>query len=358
MTWVFTPTLDEVKNMAREEYNYKDFSTSFSSILHKGYGNLPKIAACYGKSEVLLWSVIQKLEKECLQKREATVTFCDGAQLDLDRMHCQRSFFEKESVLFVRHCEKKPDFWRLLQELSCKSGMDKKIFFFFLDSKLPVKVETELKKLNTFFLKCVEPKPWEMSLYINEKLKEYMLEADSNAVSLLCETLGSNLATVDNEIQKLSLIFSDQGKLIRRVLSREEILSHVGFIREDSVFQLDSFLLEKKLGFASGLIADLLRRGESATAILGVVARHCRIAMKIAAFKKTGLDLSASATTKSLPAGIARKYLQYADTTSIKKITAVLKECQKADLLLKSSKIPPEIILNHVVQLFSHAQAK
>lgn len=151
--------------------------------------------------------------------------------------------------------------------------------------------------------------------------------------------------TVENEIRKLSLIFADCSE----TLSADQLAPYLDCLKEEHAFKLDQSLISGNIATAQALLHDLLRRGESHLAILGILAHHCRKALQVYYLNKEGKQVREISQAIGLPFNIVKNYIPYARKSSPQKFKTALFQCQEADIIFKTSRIQSEIILSDVI---------
>ena len=110
-----------------------------------------------------------------------------------------------------------------------------------------------------------ELKQAELTLWVKNKLAARGLTGDFDAVDLLCQSVGAELAALENEIEKLYLYtLSRENKKI----SKDDVLACIGFSKEENPFELANAILACNKNKAVKLIDKLLDDGEEPVAIL------------------------------------------------------------------------------------------
>ena len=157
--------------------------------------------------------------------------------------------------------------------------------------------------------------------------------------------------TID-EIMRLALIFAPSDGSAAAPIAAAAIAPSLGMLREDFVFELDNLLVARQYGKAQALLTGLLQRGESALALLGILARHCRMAIRVHEAQRGGRGANPRdlATELRLPFNVVKGYTQYVAKSSPRTFAAVLGICQEADIKLKSSGADEELVLGRVIE--------
>ena len=110
-----------------------------------------------------------------------------------------------------------------------------------------------------------ELKQAELNLWAQNKLKARGLTADFEAVNLLCQSVGTELAALENEIEKLALYTLERTD---KKISKEDVLSCIGFSKEENPFELANAILSCNKTKALKLVTKLLDDGEEPVAVL------------------------------------------------------------------------------------------
>ena len=110
-----------------------------------------------------------------------------------------------------------------------------------------------------------ELKQAELNLWVKNKLSARGLTGDFDAVDLLCQSVGAELAALENEIEKLYLYtLARESKKI----TKEDVLACIGFSKEENPYELANAILACNKNKAVKLVDKLLDDGEEPVAIL------------------------------------------------------------------------------------------
>ncbi|MBR4591648.1 MAG: DNA polymerase III subunit delta [Elusimicrobiaceae bacterium] len=110
-----------------------------------------------------------------------------------------------------------------------------------------------------------ELKQAELTLWVKNKLVARGLKADFEAVDLLCQSVGAELAALENELEKLYLYTQDRAD---KTVTKEDVLACIGFSKEENPFELSNTILACNKNKAVKLVDKLLDDGEEPVAIL------------------------------------------------------------------------------------------
>lgn len=184
----------------------------------------------------------------------------------------QVSLFEPEMMYLLKRCDKHAKLATWLKEVKEASHLKTHLVFEFSE-KIPAELSRQLTRLDALFVPCVEPTtPLEYSRLIVQMAKRDGLVLADDAVKLLLDAMGQDLAKLHNEVVKIGLVYQDRKAPLRAV----DIAAIVGSLREDHVFELFHFLRNRQRAKAQLLLDHLLDRGEKSIALIGILSRYSR----------------------------------------------------------------------------------
>ncbi len=111
------------------------------------------------------------------------------------------------------------------------------------------------------------PPPWEtrtpvweseLSYWIQRQAKQKGLSVDTRTAFALHDRVGTDLSTLDDELEKIGTYLADKGS---SAITEETIVSVTGDLREDSVFSLVDRLLEGRRREAVASVERLFKHG-------------------------------------------------------------------------------------------------
>lgn len=110
-----------------------------------------------------------------------------------------------------------------------------------------------------------ELKKDELNAWVRQKMQEKGLQPDFNSVDLLCESVGSELNALENEIEKISLYTADR---TNKSITKDDVLACIGFSKEENPFELSNAITACNKNRAVKLVDKLVDDGEEPVAIL------------------------------------------------------------------------------------------
>ena len=110
-----------------------------------------------------------------------------------------------------------------------------------------------------------ELKQAELNLWVRRKLEARGLRAAAEAVDLLCQSVGGELAALENELEKLYLYVQGRPD---PTITKDDVLACIGFNKEENPFELSNALVACDKKKALKLVDKLLDSGEEPVAVL------------------------------------------------------------------------------------------
>lgn len=334
---------------ARDKPKFDDYLAAVAALAKVSSLNLLQPLTCIiGDSQHLQTKVAQAFRSLTTSLGENTFYRLESKQVDADfweQTFLSSSMFEEACVYFVWQSDKGGYLAKALAAVKSTSNWHHRLVISFAQNP-SAGLMKDLNRLNASFIPCFTPMNQEMNRYIHSIAQDFGLKLDASAVELLKDTQGHDLAKLDNEMSKLSLIFAGSPQK----QSASDLAPHLGVLREDHAFALDDFLTRGERAKAQALLTELLRRGEKPHALLGILALHCRKALKIRQMLLQGHNEKLIAQELRLPVPIVKSYNRYVRQHSPKIFLHALNRCQQADVQIKSTPIGDEVILFDVLQ--------
>lgn len=327
--------------MSKSYDSYASFKTELNKLRSNiKSGQLPRIIVVWGPSEYLLNKTCKIAKNSWLRQTNSPAVVHESSNLikdGLDVVFEQAGLFTASSLHIVRRAEKIKSLENKLSNLQFSSN---NIIFWIEASRRPNKLFKALSSYRPQEITCSSPKPRELHLFLKDLCQERKLNIEQKAYQLILQAVGEDLYELENTIEKLSLEFAFSEK---HEISVDQIASSIGVLREDHAFKLVDHILNRRLSNAYILIDDLICRGIEPLAILGILARHLRNAIKLLEPGNDGVNL---------PPFVKRQYASYLKIKKFDDLKQAMIFCQKIDLQLKSNKkLSPTIQLNSLLTI-------
>ncbi len=317
--------------------NYIAFLESLQKALSKIQDQTPCMIVVYGPCEYFAFKALKAIKTVWQKKTMAPATTWDGEEFktaNLNELFEQRNLFELTSLHMIRRIKKSADYVRALASMPAK--VQNFVVLFLETDKLSPKLSELIKKNNALTIPCLEPSDEDFPNISSHLLKKRKLHLNPESLRVLLKNSSHNLYALENEIDRLSLIFTDE-----QIVTPAELIPHLNTIPEEQSFKMISLLLERKNIQTKIFIESLLQQGESPIAINGLIAWHCRNALKVHASLNKGSDASPIKLSYTL----LKAYQQYIRHMPAQQVMHALIECQKSDTTLKSSATNPNLVL-------------
>lgn len=305
----------------------------------------------YGSSEFLIETALDAIRsqaKEC----SAEIAFIEGGALNEEKMEAivhQTSLFEPVTYYIIRRTEQAKNLSKLLKNLPSQKlhqSWVHRLILVWSGGDPTATVATELKRLQTLIVPCMEPWPNEMPQVIQMYANALGLKLRPDAIHALIEANGTDLIRQRHELNKIAFIKHNA----EAPLSKEDLVPLIGILREDDAFQLDRLLVQENWEGAQALLSSLLHRGEKPLGILSILANHCRNILKINNALSQGIPPSALSHETRLPPFILKNYLPMAGRANEHRYIKALELCYEADVFLKTQPVDESVVLGKVIQ--------
>lgn len=179
------------------------------------------------------------------------------------------------------------------------------------------------------------------------RLKGYNISHD--AALFMTELVGTNLSSMADAVEKIILYVGDKKTI--DVKDVETVLSDTS---QKSIFDLTNAVGSKNISLASARLANLLKNNEAPVVIVNMLARHWRLLLQAKEAQETGrAGKDELARILNILPFFVDEYMSQAKIHSKRELKAGLKEIWKADVAVKSSKLPRDIILHNLVHQLS-----
>ena len=197
-----------------------------------------------------------------------------------------------------------------------------------------------------------ELKKDELTSWVRQKLQEKGLQPDFNSVDLLCESVGSELNALENEIEKISLYTADREN---KAITKDDVLACIGFSKEENPFELSNAITACNKNRAVKLVDKLVDDGEEPVAILSKMTFPILKMARVKRLSEAGLAPAEILRAAGLMYWESRLVNQARSFPPQKNFLNALNRIIDADSALKSSSgADPKILLKGILlTLFS-----
>lgn len=168
---------------------------------------------------------------------------------------------------------------------------------------------------------------------------------EDDALAALLDSLGSDLAAIDDAIERLSLYVGEKG----RAITLADVEASVVRIRVESIWRVVDAVAARNVRVALAGVGSLLDDREPPLRILATLARQLRMiarAKKALADGLRGADLAKAAGAPPFKARDLESSARKFDDDALR---AAFRALSEADVALKGSKRPGEIVIEELV---------
>ncbi len=178
----------------------------------------------------------------------------------------------------------------------------------------------------------------ELEKWLEARVKQNNVEITPLAKAKLNELLGSNLAMIANELEKLVLYVGQGGTIDEAIV--EQLVSKT--IEQDVFSLIDHVILQRKKE-AFTVLYDLIKLKEEPIKILALLARQFRIIYQVQELTKRGYSQQKIAGALKLHPYAVKLASQQANLFSEKKLLTFIDELAETDYKIKTGKIDKQL---------------
>lgn len=181
--------------------------------------------------------------------------------------------------------------------------------------------------------------------WITTKAKEHTAAIEPDAAELLGKLIGTDLHTLDNEIEKLALYVGGQ-----RPIQKADIDLLVPYHEEAENFGLANAIGQRNARRAYDQLHKLLDEGKHPMAILGSIAAQIRGLLEVKDMAERGLTPSEIAQKKGWKSDYpAKMRMQEAARFSMARLEEILEMLLQIDLAIKTGRIDGLLALDTLI---------
>ena len=208
------------------------------------------------------------------------------------------------------------------------------------------------KKPGVTLLDFPRPKAWELDRYVGQIASDMGLKMDREAVALVAEMAGDDLARVHRELDKLSLYKLETGQV-----TSEDVSQLLGRTRLVTRWELNDQLGRRDLAGALLKSRAIMDSGEDPISLLSTIHHFFRQLFLVKTLVQKGLrDHYKLGSVLRVPPKIAEKLIAQQRNYHIREMRVAMKNISETDSKLKGSGMNRRLILDHlIVQILAKA---
>lgn len=314
-----------------------------------------QVAPCY-----LLGGEETYLIRQTVAKIEAALEFGELADLNVEKLMAD----DIDSASLVAACSQAP--WLMPRRLVIVWGLN----LLSTQSDLPGELPYVIAQLpsSTCLVLCVEGsfnsrhkvvkavadkgvvmefpqlKGRELEKWVSELGRELGIHWECGAIAYLLQRTAPGLRQLEMELRKLAAYAGNKA-----YIGRNEIDLLIPEPRESRVFALTDAVLAKDKERALIVLTELLQQGETPIGLVGLLAHQVRVVGLAKAALEQGIMPSDLAKNLSVHPFVAQKAVGQSRRFSWDELYHVICALAAADLKLKSTSLPAQLVLEEVI---------
>ena len=173
-------------------------------------------------------------------------------------------------------------------------------------------------------------RPHELKQWVTDKVNNMGMTIDLKAVNLIVDFIGSDLRTIDSELNKLSL-YSDEG-----LITESDVQVMVAYVKDQSIFRLVDLALEGRNNEALKITQILLNYGSSPNMIVRMMQRQLRLLLIASDLRKRNIKTSEFSQRLSLSGYPLQKTLEMERRFAFSKLLKIYNLILNSDIRVRS----------------------
>lgn len=188
----------------------------------------------------------------------------------------------------------------------------------------------------------------DLKKWILGKIGREKLQIRDDALTHLLEVTGTDMSTIETELEKLICYVLGNGEIRRADI--DNICSvHI----QDRIFDMIDAISKGNQKTALSLYGDLLSLKVSPMKILSLIARQFNILLQIKELGKNGFSQGEMASKIGLPPFVVRKNMPQADRFSKEQIEGALNDCVSYEEAFKTGRIGDQLSVEILIVKFT-----
>jgi DNA polymerase-3 subunit delta len=210
-------------------------------------------------------------------------------------------------------------------------------------------VRTEGEKKRAFVRLFRLPKDQDLPPWIRQRARDHGGKINRGAASLLAALVGSDLRSLDQEIDKL-VLHADG-----RPVNTEDVRTLVSRARDANIFELVDSVGSRQTEHALRLLHGLLDDGEAPLYLLAMLARQVRILIQVSELRDQGLSQQEIASRLKLHPYVVEKGLAQARNFEMSQLEAAHQRLVETDWAIKTGRADGVLALDLLVTQLSRS---
>ncbi|SFM79181.1 DNA polymerase III subunit delta [Thermodesulforhabdus norvegica] len=290
--------------------------------------------------------VIKSITRE--DRASAYVKYFSAKTVNLDDIIeiCRtRPIISRKVIIVLDDVEKsRRDGLKKLVQYVGKPSPNARLILLWNDVKGNGELEQAVKSGGGQVITPVALKPSQLPAWVRQRVKLKGKRITHGAVEILIELAGHDLSVLNGDIEKLVLFVSDKEEI-----TEDDVLNVSDRKVSYGIFDLADKIGDRKGAEALEILRNLMDAGESATALVSLIARHFRLLWQVKDYVAENYDSRTIARELNLPLFVVEKLRDQSQKFSGKALRRIHAMLYSADRDIKSLGIPPVYLIERVV---------
>lgn len=183
-----------------------------------------------------------------------------------------------------------------------------------------------------------------LEIWVRQRIKRSGKDIDKDAINLLTESEGTDMLTLDNDIEKLVLYCWD-----RKNISVKDVAAVSGGLKGVSVFEVVNAIVDRRVKDAISFLKRAIDDGEPPVKILYFIVREFRMMLKARTLIDAGESPDNAAKAAGVPVFKIKEFSLRIQKFSRIELDDIFAKLMETDGRLKGSALRPEHILERLI---------
>ncbi len=191
----------------------------------------------------------------------------------------------------------------------------------------------------------------EIPSYIKNLAKEKGLKLSDESAYYIMRYTGNNILNIDSELDKIASGINTGGAKAeaKTEISVDRIKPLISFSKKFSVFDLTDKILDRDLKAAFSMFNVLYGDGEEPIKIISILYGEIRKLHRAKMQDRSGINLETILITNSVLPFLKNKFIKRLSSFKIQELKKTVKLLENADLKLKTTSYPPDLIFEEFI---------
>lgn len=231
-----------------------------------------------------------------------------------------------------------------LAEYAKRPSSHTRLIILWNEAKGNAELEDAVKSGGGLVIPLAPLKPSQLPAWIRQQVRLKGKRITPGAIEILLQFAGSDLSVLNGELEKLMLFVHGKEEITEEDVLKVSVpqVSH-------TLFDLIDRMGDREGAEALRILRSLMDAGESAVALVALMARHFRLLWQVKDFLAHNFDPGTIARELNLPLFVVEKLCDQSRKFSEKALRRLHGELYLVDRDIKSLGIPPTSLLEKVI---------